>query len=217
MSRVLCMALGVLLAGPLPAQQRRWSVSTSVLLYVFTHVADTGGGGPDEGAFGGEGQVRFGSVSLTLRGIDGGLIDPDLGDQDFRVTTASLGLHPASWLTLGARVEAQRYKRHVPDMETFWKLSGPFVLLSGSLGLEGLRATFNGAWFVQQQVGSTTSAARLLRDATTVEAGLKYDFRLPLTARVAYRLEIYRFEQGPATRRGGILAGIAVRFLGAAP
>lgn len=167
--------------------------------------------------FGLEGSLGLGKLSLGAGGLFGslaGATDPlTMPDLRVRVSNVWLGVHAAPWLDLAAVVEARRYEADVGV--TSWRLIGPQLRLTPSLGAAGLNATAELTYFASASVvGGGEKLSPAIRAVVGVTLAPP---RGPVQFRLSYRFERFDFGAvGTSPARleqfSGIQAGLAVQL-----
>jgi len=165
--------------------------------------------------FGGEGQARFGAVTLRVSGVTGKLAgDTSVTnpDRDVRVSAISLGIRPTAWLEVGADVAARRVSS--PAATVVARLFGGHLALALPLGVDGLSGN---ATIVYYPATGVTGVEKLTLAASS-ELGFSYEPpRRAIVLRLAYRVERYDFSEsalGPARLEQvrAVVAGFGMRL-----
>ncbi len=205
------LALALLGAAYRPAAaqtpERRWAVWASV----STLLARQEVGTDDEltGSWMGvalEGQWR--RVSLVARGHTGS-VRSATEERHVRLTDIALRVAAQPWLSVGLEAEALRAADDVDT--TVWRLVGPVAAVSAGLGIAGLAADAEGAYFPVHGV----AGADPLSQAARVEVGMTYAARrLPVSVRVAFRRQTFAFSDGrPSEALGGLVVSVRARLV----
>ena len=203
--KIRCVtALVIAAAGPLAGQAPvPWTLSGSPSLFVARQQIATS----DQlsGALLGAelaGEWR-GAVMLALRGYVGTVRSASaVVARHVRLTDAALAVRPRSWLALG--VEAEALRSEEPGDTAVWRMAGPLVQVSTGLGLTGLTAQMDVAYFPLLGVAGLDSLALAAR----LQVGMAYTPpRLPVTVQIAYRRETFSFTD---TRAPEALGGLVL-------
>jgi len=144
--------------------------------------------------WGAEGQIRAGRVAVRLSGVTGKLTgDTSVTnpDRDIRVSTASLGLQPTSWLELGVDLTARRVATQASTV--VMRLFGGHAGLRIPLGLDGLAGHASAVYYAATDVTGDESLSLALGG----ELGFTYaPPRGAVLLRLAYRFERYDYAEG---------------------
>jgi hypothetical protein len=215
MKRGLIVALAVVSAGRAAAQGdgrgHRWTVSGSIST-LFARQAVRGAGDTGQtGTWIGAGiEGSWHGVALLIRGHSGTL-GPTLDSTDRRVraTDVALRTSPRPGLVLGVEAEALRFAG--PDSTAVWRLAGPTLGISAGLGVDGLSAGAEGAYFPVHGVANDDPLSSALR----LEVGLTYaPLRLPVSFGLAFRRQTFNFGDGRAPETlGGLVLSARARLL----
>jgi hypothetical protein len=212
------MLLGALALGTPAFPLRAQSLGGGAMGYVVTRrVSYQGAVRQQTGMWVGvEGSVRLGMVTVGASGFFGKMAgdsapatNPDL---DMRVSNVWGRFNAAPWVDLGVILEARRQASAVGV--TTWRLIGPMVRLTPSLGVSGLEGSAEVAYFASASVvgGEAISPAlRATLGARYTPPGGHLEFA------VGYRLERFDFAAmagNPARLEqfSGIVAGASVRL-----
>jgi hypothetical protein len=214
--RVLLLALPLVAAAPLGAQQGLQLRASALAYFVEWNARAEGSAGPlpDNARevqtwIGGQAQAAFKVVSVAVRGLSGVLDNPlGQGEVSVRLTTLSLRLRPVEWLSLGVEGEALRSDDN--GVVSLWRLYGGGAGATAGLGIEGLVGRADIVFLP----GGQALAGEPLGDVGRLEVGMTYEpQRFPLRFDVAYAIQAGEF---PSSQRfegfRGVLVGAGLRL-----
>jgi hypothetical protein len=163
--------------------------------------------------FGVSGTARLGRLELRAAGMFGSLSGDSAAvnpERQVRVSTLSAYVVASPVLAVGLDAEAKRFETDLGV--TVWRLVGPSLRLTPSLGGTGLSGLAEVSYFAMAQVIGGASMGPAMRGTF----GVQYQSpRGPLSVSLAYRMERFDFDAstgGRLEQLRGATAGIGLRF-----
>ena len=152
--------------------------------------------------FGGGLQGEHRGITIAVRGQIGGLEARDDATARVRLTDVSVRYRLRPGVSLG--LDAQALRSLDTGITSLRRLAGPALGASVSLGVQGLSAETDAAFYVLRSGANDDP----IRQALRVDVGMRYTFdRYPLDLSVAFRRETFNF---PAPRAPESLSGVVL-------